>query len=66
MGWRGIYMAMHLIVATIKQVSNTDTWFLAESELKSFSKLVKMSYYDANRSLNRVEKGWRGIYMAKH
>ena len=52
-------MARQLVVATIYHhgtVSNADTCFLAESELDSFSKLVKMSYFGGNRPLSRPER----------
>ena len=68
-GLRGIYMARYFMVAAIYHhgtVSKTDTWFLDESELDSFSKWLKMSYFGGNMPLDRVEKGWRSICMARH
>ena len=53
-------MARQLVVATIYHhgtVSNADTLFLAQSELDSFSKLVKMSYFDGNMTLRGQKRG---------
>ena len=50
-------MARQLVVATIYHhgtVSKADTWFLAESELDSFSKLVKMSYFGGNMKYEKL------------
>ena len=57
-------MARQLVVATIYHhatVSNADTWFLAESELDSFSKLVKMSYFGGNMPLRGWKRGGEGF-----
>ena len=57
-------MARQLVVATKYHhgtVLKDDTWFLAESELDSFSKWVKMSYSGGNMPL----RGWRGFKMVK-
>ena len=51
-------MAKQLVVATIYHhgtVSKADTLFLAQSELDSFSKSVKMSYFGGNMPL----RGWK-------
>ena len=53
----------HLMLASIFHhgtVSKADTWFLAKSELDSFSKWVKMSDFGGHRTLT----GWkRGGYF---
>jgi len=52
------------MVATIYHhgtVSKADTLFLAESELDSFSKLVKMSYFGGNMPLRRWKRGGEGF-----
>ena len=51
-------MVRQLAVATIYHygtVSVADTLFLAESEIDSFSKSVKMSYFGENMPL----RGWK-------
>ena len=63
-GWKGFKVARRLAVATIYHngtVSNADTCFLAESELDSFSKSVKMSYVGGNMPLRGWKMGGEGF-----
>ena len=55
---------MQLVVTTIYHhgtVFNNNTWFLDETELDSFSKWVKMSYFGGNMPLRGWKTGGEGF-----